>query len=135
MQARAAKVLDDVQATASQRIAMEVAVYFVKSDKADEFSLALAKLGDGLAGEPAGTEGGGTDGGGTLTLSRPAHTRSAFAALARSASVVDYRLGATTAQSGVIAPITVLSTRNYLRSVEVVTTEEGTKHYARCRRP
>lgn len=119
VQARAAKVLDDVQATASQRIAMEVAVYFVKSDKADEFSLALAKLGDGLAATA------GTEGGGTLTLSRGSYTIS-FAALARSASVVDYRLGATTAQSGVIAPITVLNTRNYLRSVEAVTSEQGT---------
>ena len=126
VQVRAAKVLDDVQATASQRIAMEVAVYFVRSDKADEFSLALAKLGDGLAGEPVGTEAGGTDGGGTLTLSRGSYTMS-FAALARSASVVDYRLGATTTQSGVIAPIIVRNKLNYLRSVELEITDKGTK--------
>ena len=119
VQARAAKVLDDVQATASQRIAMEVAVYFVESGKADEFSLALARLGDGLAATA------GTEGGGTLTLSGGSYTIS-FAALARSASVVDYRLGATTAQSGVIAPITVLSTRSYLRSALLETTDQGT---------
>ena len=124
VQVRAAKILDDVQATASQRIAMEVAVYFVKSDKADEFSLALAKLGDGLAAEPRGTEAGGTEGGGTLTLSRGSYTIS-FAALARSASVVDYRLGATTTQSGVIAPITVLNKLTYLKSVKVETDAEG----------
>ena len=119
VQVRAAKVLDDVQATAAQRIAMEIAVYFVQSDKADEFSLALAKLGDGLAAETAATEGGGT-----LTLSRGLHTIS-FAALARSASVVDYRLGATTTQSGVSAPILVRNILTYLKSVTVIPPEEG----------
>ena len=41
MQAAARRVIEDTQATASARIGLEVAVYFVDSDKAGEFGLGL----------------------------------------------------------------------------------------------
>ncbi|WP_419737863.1 hypothetical protein [Ruegeria sp.] len=45
VQARVGTVIEDVIATAAQRIGLEVGIYFVDSDKADAFGIALDNLG------------------------------------------------------------------------------------------
>ncbi|MCY4306136.1 MAG: hypothetical protein OXC62_15380 [Aestuariivita sp.] len=124
-------VLDDVATTAKTRIGLDVAVYFVDSDKADEFGVSTAL--DGLrVGEFAGRDvtadiafrssvGGlssflaGQAGGG-IVLSR-GNSFFSFEALARNSAVVDYRLASSVAQSGVITPIGLTEERSYIRSV------------------
>ena len=131
VQAGVARVLEDVVAMASKRIALDVAVYFVTSDKADEFGVSLQNLGASpgtvagrLVSASASAASGLANPGGTLTLTRGPASAS-FQALARNGAVVDYRIGSTTVQSGVIAPISLTTTRSYNRQATTSTTDRG----------
>ena len=153
VQAAVGAVLDDVAATANVRIALDVAVYFVDTDRADEFGIGLwsafnrlgsaggrdiegsVLFGSGVGGLDVGSVTGETGGepvealsltlageaGGGIVLSRGSSFVS-FEALARDSAVVDYRLAATVAQSGVVTPIALTEERSYIRNV---TTERG----------
>lgn len=139
-------VLDDVAATANTRIGLDVGVYFVDSDKADEFGVSLGTVGNRL-GELAGREvqgsavfGTSVDGlniaatdrgsltvalagqvGGGLVISRGSNVFS-FESLARNSAVIDYRLASSMAQSGVMTPVALTEERSYIRNV---TTEDA----------
>ncbi len=109
-------VVRDVAETATMRIGLDVAVYFVDSDRADEFGVGVQA--DGSAGEfgaaiVAAATG---DAAGGLVISRGASGIS-FQALARDAAVVDHRLASSVAQSGVITPIALTEERSYIRNV------------------
>ena len=125
------EVLDDVAQTAKTRIGLDVAVYFVDSDKADEFGVSTnlenVRVGElagrdittnisfqsavgGLSSFLAGQAGGG------IVLSR-GNSFFSFEALARNSAVVDYRLASSVAQSGVMTPIGLTEERSYIRSV------------------
>ena len=132
VQRAVAKVLDDVVATASKRIALEVAVFFVDSDRAEEFGARLNSRGTlgtvaGQAVNVAASYGGAAldlaTAGGAVTLSRGAASIR-LEALARDAAVVDYRIGSTTVQSGVIAPISLTRTQSYNRRT-ATSTQDG----------
>ena len=121
VQRTVAKVLDDVIATASKRIALEVAVFFVDSDRAEEFGLSLRSDGANFGkidGKPiravANLAANLAAPGSTLTLSRGLGSVS-LETLARDGAVVDYRIGSTTVQSGVMAPISLTRTQSYNR--------------------
>ena len=139
------KVLDDVVATASRRIALEIGVFFVDSDRTEEFGVSLKSLGanfgsiDGKAITARTATGAGIASaganlatavaelaatGGTLTLSRGVGSVS-LETLARDGAVVDYRIGSTTVQSGVIAPISLTRTQSYNRRARTTTSEGG----------
>ena len=139
-------VLADVAATANTRIGLDVAVYFVDSDKADEFGVTLGTLGNRL-GAVAGRDvegslffGNSVDGltvsaddsgslnvalagqaGGGLVISHGSSVFS-FESLARNSAVVDYRLASSIAQSGVMTPVALTEERSYIRNV---TTEDA----------
>ena len=123
VQALVGQVLDDVAATAATRIGLEVAVYFVDSDRADEFGIGVniadtvGNVGATLTAAAAGEATGG------LVLSRGASSLD-FQALARDRSVVDYRLASTVGQSGVISPISLTEERSYVRSVTSRTNDD-----------
>ncbi len=116
-------VLDDVAATAAMRIGLEVAVYFVDTDRADKFGIGVnfsTGIGAGTATLTAAAAGDATGG---LVISRGANKIN-FRALARDRSVVDYRLASTVAQSGAVSPIALTEERSYLRSVTTETDKD-----------
>ena len=109
-------LLKDVAATANTRIGLDVAVYFVDSDRADEFGVSAnitGRAGELQGGLLAAATGGATGG---IVLSR-GDDRISFEALARDSAVVDYRLASSVAQSGVMTPISLTEERSYIRSV------------------
>ena len=119
VQRKAAAVIEDFEAVFSTRIALEVAVYFVDADKSDDFAVGLSLAGSG--GSFTGVTGALT-GNGVATLSKGGNSIS-FQALAQEGSVVDYRLGSTIAQSGVVAPIVLTRSQGYVS--ETTTTTDG----------
>ena len=147
-------VLEDVAATANIRIGLDVAVYFVDTDKADEFGVGIGAnlrgLGSFKGRDVDGTViidnavGGlditgnigeaislvSTGQGGGIVLSRDASYIS-FEALARDDSVVDYRLASAVAQSGVITPIAITYRENYVESKTVERSTTDTNDDAR----
>ena len=121
VQRRAAEVIEDFESIFSTRIALEVAVYFVDADKSDDFAVGLSI---------AGTDGSFTGVAGALTGNGVATLRSggnsiSFQALAKEGSVVDYRLGSTIAQSGVVAPIVLTRSQNYAAETTTTTDSNG----------
>ena len=117
VQARAKQILDDVNDTAKQRIGLDVAVYFVDVDTAESFGVGLnipTNIGSRTLTLAAAASG--TLTGGSATLAHGSQSIN-LAALAQDSSVVDYRLGSTIAQSGVIAPIVLTRSQNYVSSV------------------
>ena len=114
-------VIRDVAETAATRIGLEIAVYWVLEDRADEFGIGVAA--DARIGEFGATllAAAGGDAAGGLVISRGASTLS-FEALARDGAVADYRLASSVAQPGTVTPIALTEERSYIRSV---TTERG----------
>ena len=108
-------VIRDVADVASMRIGLEVAVYWVLADRADEFGTgaSVEATGGGFGAALAAAAGGLADGG--LVISRGESTIG-FLALARDVAVVDYRLASTVAQSGVVTPIQITREENFVRS-------------------
>jgi len=125
VQAKALSVVEGFEKTFAARIGLEVAVFFVDSAKADDFGVgmnltnALGNVTGGLVGA-----GGVLSGNGVTTLSRGASSVS-FKALASDSAVVDYRIGSTIAQSGVISPIILTRAQNYVAK-STTTTDNGT---------
>lgn len=131
VQVAVGQVVDDVATTAAMRIGLEVAVYFVDTDRADTFGLGADLR--GTAGSVSATllaaAGGEATSG--LVLSRDASNLD-FRALARDRSVVDYRLANSVGQSGVMSPISLTEERSYVRSVTTETdsdTNESTESF------
>ena len=124
VQKAASAVLEDVSATSSVRIGLDVAVFFVDTDMASGFGLAAA----GLVNDVAGTLGvvavGAAES--SVILSRPGDGTISFEALARDRAVVDYRLASSVAQSGVVTPIKITNERKYLESVTRERDDDGT---------
>ncbi len=122
---KARVVIDDFHATYSTRIGLEVAVFFVDVDKSDDFGIGLnaANTNGGNALSILGA-GGSLGGNGVLTLSR-GNSSINFKALAKNAAVVDYRLGSTIAQSGVVSPIVLTRSTNYVAKTTTTTSDAG----------
>ncbi len=123
VQRKAAGVIEDFEAIFSTRIALEVAIYFIDADKSDEFAVGL---------DVTGSDGSFTRALGALTGSGVATLQSgggsiSFQALAQEGSVVDYRLGSTIAQSGVVAPIVLTRSQSYIGGTTTKTTDNGDK--------
>lgn len=119
----AGAVLDEVAAMSGMRIGLDVAVYFVDSDKATGFGLGVAGLVDGVAATLGVAAGGAAEG--SVILSRPGDGTISFEALARDNAVVDYRLASSVAQSGVVTPIKITNERKYLESVTREQDDDG----------
>lgn len=120
----AGAAIDDVAAMANMRIGLEVGVYFVDSDRADEFGAGIAGIVDGVATTLGVAAAGAAEG--AFILSRPGDGTVSFEALARDRAVVDFRLASTTMQSGVVTPIKVTNQRKYLESVTREKDDDGT---------
>lgn len=123
VQKAAAAVVEDFEQIYSVRIGLEVAVYFVDADKSDDFGVGL-NLSETSGSTTIGLLGaaGVLTGNGVATLSRGS-SQVNFRALARDSSVVDYRVGSTIAQSGVISPIILTRSQNYVSRATTTTTD------------
>ena len=122
VQKKAALVIDDFHKVFSTRIALEVAVFFVDAEKSDTIETNLNVSGND--GSFTGVVGALT-GNGVGTLSRGDFGVS-FRALAKDSSVVDYRIGSTVAQSGVVSPIVLTRAQNYVSRTTTTTTDGAT---------
>ena len=128
VQRTAARVIDRFAEVYAQRIGLEIATYFVDSSDKDDFALGTflkgvfgdekINLGQGLL--KAGTAGnvaivGGQWDGSAIN----------FKALASKSNVVDYRHSTTISQNGVVAPVSLLTTQNYVRESSSETADDG----------
>jgi hypothetical protein len=121
VQRQASKVIDDFNAVFSTRIGLEIGVFWVKANKTADFAAALSASGTHFAlTSPLTLAGGGVatinSGIGSLNLQ----------ALAANQDVVDYRIGSTIAQSGVVSPIVLTTTQNYVSGTSVTSGVGGT---------
>ena len=121
VQALVKRIVEEAAVTAATRIGLEVAVFFVDSDKMDAFSSGLGIspiLGETVIStnlEAAETFAG-SDMPGGISIAN-GRGRLDFRALAKDRAVFDYRLGSSVAQSGVVSPIKVSRSVNYIKSV------------------
>ena len=123
VQKAAAAVLEDVAAAANARIGLDVAVYFLDSDRASEFGAGLAGVTDDVAASIGVAAAGAAEG--SVILSRLGEGTVSFEALARDRAVVDYRLASSVAQSGVVTPLKITNERKYLESVTREEDDDG----------
>lgn len=121
VQSRAAAVIADYDDVFSTRIGLEVAVYFIDADKSDEFAIGLS--GSGSHGGITGVVGALT-GNGVATLKNDFGSIN-FQSIAKNDAVVDYRFGSQIAQSGVIAPIVLTQSQNYVAKTTSTTDQNG----------
>jgi hypothetical protein len=122
MQAQAAGIIEDYQNIFSTRIGLEVGVFFVDTQKADDFGLGLKWAGSN--GSVTGAAGALT-GNGIFTLSSNGGGVD-FKALATHEAVVDHRIRSTIAQSGVVSPILLTRSQNFVTGTTTETAENGT---------
>ena len=121
MQKQVQEVIHDYQAIYSTRIGLEIGVFFVDVDKVDDFGVGLRHTGSEISLTGAA---GALTGNGVATLSNGS-TQIDFKALASHEAVVDHRVRSVIAQSGVVSPIVLTRTQNYVSGSETETTETG----------
>ncbi|WP_299083319.1 secretion protein [uncultured Ruegeria sp.] len=121
VQARAAAVIADFDDVFSTRIGLEVAVFFIDASKSNEFAVGLS--GSGSRGSINGVVGALT-GNGVATLTNNFGSID-FQSVAKNDAVVDYRFGSQIAQSGVIAPIVLTESQNYVARTTNTTDQNG----------
>ena len=120
-------VIDDVEQVYGRRVGLELGVYFVDSDRAENFGLNTSgfRIGRNIARAGSSIVVGGDGAGGQITL-REAGSSLDLDALARDRSVVDFRLASTIAQSGVVSPISMTRNSTYIAKRTVERDEDGT---------
>lgn len=123
MQKQAAEIIEDFQSTFSKRIGLEIGMFFIDIQKEDDFSAGFAW--SGVAGSATGAVGA-LSGNGVLSLGTNG-TQVDFKALAQNEAVVDHRIRSTIAQSGVVSPILLTRSQNYVSGAETEDTEAGTR--------
>ena len=123
------RVIKDVEKIYGQRVGLEIGVYFVDSDQAENFGLAASgfRIGQNIARSGSTIVIGGDGEGGQVSLSGPNGSSINLEALARDRSVVDFRLASTIAQSGIVSPISMTRSETYIarRSFEQDIDTEG----------
>ena len=113
-------VLNDIEKVYGQRVGLEVGVYFLDADEAENFGLQTAgyRIGGSIARGSSKIIAIGTDSDAGLRYNDARGTVD-LQALARDASVVDFRLASTIAQSGQVAPIAITHHETYIKSIKI----------------
>ena len=122
-------VLEDIEQIYGRRVGLEIGVYFLDSDQAENFGLSSSgfRIGQNIARSGSTIViGGGGDGGEVSLTGANGASSIDLEALARDRSVVDFRLASTIAQSGVVAPISMTRSETYIERLTVERDEEGT---------
>lgn len=138
VQRSAGAIIDQYSDVYSKRIGLEIATYFVDADRNSDvgFGAFLQGLFDNYQatlGQPAQIRSNGKGNGngvgisGSIAIVDGKFSGSAldFSALATEKDVIDHRLTNTVGQSGVIAPVSLLTTQNYVRESSSRTDSEG----------
>ena len=134
VQRSAAAIIGQFSDVYSQRIGLEIATYFVDADRDRDvgFGAFLQGAVDGSrislgqrAGFGNGAAGSGIAGSIAIVDGRLSGSAIDFRSLASEKDVVDYRLTNTVGQSGVIAPVSLLSTQHYVRESSTKTDSNG----------
>ena len=126
--AAADRIIRDAAGLAGHRISLEVGIYYLDADRSSEFSAGLTRFAefDGTAAEEPPTALTAT-GGAVSIIGAEAGLGLEYAldfeSIARNNAVVTHRTATTVAVSGAVAPIRLVSTRNYVSSVSV--SDEG----------
>ena len=111
-------VLNDIEKVYGQRVGLEVGVYFLDANEAENFGLSTSgfRIGENIARAGSRIIVGGT--GGQVSLENGASSLN-LEALASDSSVVDFRLASTIAQSGQVAPIAITHHETYIKSIKI----------------
>ena len=128
VQRTAATVIDRFADVYSQRIGLEIATYFVDSSDKDDFALGTflqGVFGDETISLGQGLLETGTVGNVAIVGGQWDGSAINFRALASKSNVVDYRHSTTIGQNGVVAPVSLLSTQNYVRESSTETADDG----------
>ena len=115
---RVKSILDDIETIYGQRVGLEVGVYFLDANEAENFGLSTSgfRIGENIARAGSKIIVGGT--GGQVRLENEASSLN-LEALASDSSVVDFRLASTIAQSGQVAPIALTRHETYVKSLKI----------------
>ncbi len=122
------RIIQEAASLASHRISLEVGIYYLDADRSSDFSFGLTRFGefDGTAVEEPPTNLIAA-GGSVAIIGAEAGAGIGYALdfenVGRHTAVVTHRTASTVAVSGTVAPIRLVSTRNYVSSVSV--SEEG----------
>ncbi len=128
VQRTAARVIDRFAEVYSRRIGLEIATYFVDSGNRDDFGLGTFLKGvfsDESIGLGRSLQGTGIAGEIAIVGGQWDSSSINFRALATKKNVVDYRLSNTIGQNGVVAPVSLLTTQNYVRESSTETRDDG----------
>ncbi|MCY4141203.1 MAG: secretion protein [Rhodobacteraceae bacterium] len=128
VQRSAAVVINDFASLYAQRIGLEIATYFIDASSGNNIAVGTflkAVTGDGVLTLGSGRSTGTTSGSIAIVGGKFGGSSIDFKALATEKDVVDYRQTNTVGQNGVVAPVSLLSTQNYVREVSTRTTDAG----------
>ncbi|MXX91322.1 MAG: hypothetical protein F4213_06480 [Boseongicola sp. SB0677_bin_26] len=124
------RVLDETMKAASQRIGLDIAVYFVDATMSDSFGIGFNVDGSFNTVEGAfrmpGTVFSADSSGQGIIISNDGNDIS-FEALAEDRAVVDYQLASSVVQSGTITPISLTQRQNYIFNSSTEVEEEDGK--------
>lgn len=130
VQRSAARVIDHFAEIYGQRIGLEIATYFLDADADEDFALGVflqGAFGDGAVQLGRGVLAGETSGSVAILRGEATGSTINFRALASDKSVVDYRLSNTVGQNGVVAPVSLLTTQNYVKETTSEEKDGATK--------
>ncbi len=128
VQRTAARVIDRFAEVYSKRIGLEIATYFIDSTDKDDFALGTflqGVFGDESIGLGRGLLETGSVGNVAIVGGQWDGSAINFRALAIKKNVVDYRHSTTIGQNGVVAPVSLLTTQNYVRESTAETADDG----------
>ena len=119
VQKRAKAVFDDIDTIYGQRVGLEIGVYFLSADEAENFGIQTFgfQIGRNVARAGSRIIIGGT--GGQLQLGDGTSSVN-METLAQDRSVVDYRLASTIAQSGQVTPINITHEKPISRKLAII---------------
>ena len=124
----AAAVIDRFADLYAKRIGLEIATYFVDAGESQDNAVGTflqAATGDADATLGRGLLTSGTVGDIAIVGGKFDGSEINFRALATDKNVVDYRVSNTVGQNGVVAPVTLLTTQNYVRETTTETDDAG----------
>ena len=128
VQRGAARVIDQYAEVYSTRIGLEIATYFIDATETEDWAIGTflqGAFGDGNIALGRGLVAAGSVGNIAIVGGRLDGSTINFRALATDKDVVDYRLSNTIGQNGIVAPVSLLTTQNYVRETTREDREDG----------
>ena len=128
VQRSAARVIDQYSEVYSTRIGLEIATYFLDATGTEDWAIGTflqGAFGDGNFTLGRGLVAAGSVGNIAIVGGQLDGSAINFRALAADKDVVDYRLSNTIGQNGIVAPVSLLTTQNYVRETTREDKDDG----------